>query len=358
MLARQLLLKRVELGIREAVEALAGLQAQQAMPPFVGLWTRLSAFDPDTLRAQIADGELIRATMMRCTLHLMSAADYRAFRPVLQPMMSASARSVLGRRATEIDPWAAGKRAESFFGAGAKTFAEFREAIADECAPHDPRAFAYLARTHSSLVQVPDDSRWGYAAKARYRAARSFMKKRAPGTLFAKRPPKRVALVQRYLSAFGPASPADMATWSSMRGLRETFETMRDELVVFRGPDGQELFDLPDAPRPGSSTRAPVRFLPAFDNLVLAHADRTRVIDNAFRSRIVTKNLIVEPTFLVNGFVVGMWKHRAKKRRAELTLKRFTKLSKTALGQLEREGDRLSRFLAPDSATHAVVVVD
>jgi hypothetical protein len=196
---------------------------------------------------------------------------------------------------------------------------------------------------------VPEDgSTWGYPSAARFTDAEAWVKKK-----LALGEEMREELALRYLAAFGPASVADMQTWSGLAGLKVELESLREQgkLAVFSDESGRELFDLPQAPRPGAEVDAPVRFLPDFDNLVLAHADRSRLVEKEHLKKIVTKNLQILPTFLVGGLVAGMWKLEAKKSAAKLSLSPFAgraKLSKQVRAELEEEGERLLTFVEPD----------
>jgi Winged helix DNA-binding domain len=158
-------------------------------------------------------------------------------------------------------------------------------------------------------------------------------------------------LVRAYLAAYGPATPADMQTWSGLAGLRAVFEAMRDDLEVFRGPGGSELFDLPDAPRPDRDTPAPPRLLPEFDNLVLAHRDRTRVLADEHRREVVTKNLRVRATFLLDGRVRGTWRLERRKGKATLWLSAFGSLPTRWTKALTAEAEGMARFLEEDAAS-------
>ena len=166
--------------------------------------------------------------------------------------------------------------------------------------------------------------------------------------------PAPEALVRRYLGAFGPASVADVQAWSGVGSMKGVLDAMRDELEVFADERGRELFDLPEAPRPGADAPAPVRLLPEFDNLVLAHDDRTRVIADEHRPRVTTKNLRVRATFLVDGFVAGTWTIEVKRRVATLRLEPFGALRKRAAAALRDEGERLARFVEPEAKSCAV----
>jgi hypothetical protein len=351
-LARQHLLARTSDPVPAVVAQLAGLQAQLARPPFVGLWTRIEGFDRGALTAPVHARRLVRATAMRGTLHVMGADDYRTLRAALQPMFTAAFQSTLGARATGLDVARVTADAREILRTeGPLTFDALRDRLSARMPDADVRAMGYAARMHLPLIQVPDDgAAWGWDAKAPFTLAEDWMNVEcAPAC-------DPTTLVRRYLAAFGPATPADAAAWSGMRGLRDAFAAVRDELVVLRDERKRELFDLPDAPRPGGDVEAPVRFLPDFDNLVLAHDDRTRVIAEAHRARIVSKNLQVAATFLVDGMVAGTWTVAKARGTATLTLQPFAPIAARARRALEAEGETLARFVEPDAKAHAVTL--
>jgi hypothetical protein len=341
-LARQLLLERQPLGATEAIERLAGLQAQEPRHPFGGLWSRVEGFSRDDLLAALAGREVVRATLMRSTLHLMSAADYGAVRMALQPPKSVALR-VLGARSKGLDVDAVVPAARELLRDNPLTFDELRAALVEQFPDVNDRALGYAVRTLVPLVMVPDeDGRWGFARVSRFALAEQWLDE----PLAAADP---AALVRRYLRAFGPASVKDAQTWSGVGALKGVFDSMRDELEVFADERGRELFDLPDAPRPDAGVEAPPRLLAEFDNLVLAHDDRSRVIADEHRPLVTTKNLRVKATFLVDGIVAGTWRTDVKRKVATLHLEPFAKLSKRAMRGLEHEGEALLRFAEPDA---------
>jgi hypothetical protein len=231
-----------------------------------------------------------------------------------------------------------------------RTFDELRRLLRAELPGVNERAMGYAVRCTLPLVQVPDDGHdWGYHGAAQFTLAESWLDASIDGD------PDPAELVRRYLAAFGPATAADAQVWSALPSLKSTFASLRPKLSVFRDERGRELFDLPGAPRPDGDTPAPVRFLPEYDNLVLGHSNRTRMMtDDARRAIFRGSNLQILPSFLVDGFVAGTWAASAKKGLAELEVTALGPLSKRARTDLEAEGDALLRFLEPGAARREV----
>ncbi|HMC57352.1 MAG TPA: winged helix DNA-binding domain-containing protein, partial [Gemmatimonadaceae bacterium] len=329
-------------------EQLVAMQAQLPRPPFMGLWTRLRDFSRDAMRRAFHEKRIVRGTALRGTIHVLSARDYRRFRPVLASMLVSGARSIVDKRAvnmTEEESYVVGR---AFF-AKAAPFDDFRKHLEARKEIGDIRAIAYTVRMGIPLVMVPDeDAAWAFSSSAGFLNADAWL-----GPDLAKPAPLET-LVTRYLAAFGPATPGDAQAWSGIRGLRETFEALRPGLVTFRDARKRELFDLPDAPRPAADTPAPIRFLPEFDNVLLGHDDRTRIIADAHRPAVFLKNLQVRGTFLVDGFVAGVWRVERKKKSATLALTPFVRITKPAKTELEREGSSLLGFLEPDTKDASV----
>jgi hypothetical protein len=346
-LARQMLLSREKMPVGKAVERLVAMQAQVARPPFVGLWTRLDGFRREDLIEAFRKKQLVRGTSLRGTLHVMTAADFVKLRGAIQPALSFAAQSILKDRFTALDLPELEREARSFFTRSA-TFDALRNHLKKKYPKGDERAMAYMIRTHLPLVQVPTDDPWAFPSSSDFALADTWLGKKIP----TDHAPAHT-LVKRYLAAFGPATVRDAQVWCGVPNLTEVFEALRKELVTFRY-GRRELFDLPDAPRPPEDTPAPSRFLPEFDNIVLSHDDRTRVLPDQYRSRVLSKNLQVRATFFVDGVVTGAWKTERKKKAATLVLEPFEKLPKKALSALEAEGEVLLRFIEPDADTHHI----
>ncbi|NDU72796.1 winged helix DNA-binding domain-containing protein [Actinomadura sp. DSM 109109] len=348
-LARQMLLAREPVPAAEAVGRLCGMQAQEPKPPFLGLWTRLQGFHTSDLHSALHDRSLVRATMMRATLHLMASEDYTAFRTAMQPMLDGGLR-VLGDRAKGLDLAEVVPAARSLLESGPLTFNEIRAALQDRFPDDNDRALGYAVRLKVPLVMVPTEDRWGFPRTARFALADSWLESpsNAESTVDE--------LMLRYLAAYGPASAADAQTWSGLSSTSEALERLRPSLRTFTDDKGRELFDLPGAPRPEGDVPAPARFLPEFDSLVLAHADRRRIIADDHRPLLTTKNLRVRAVFLWDGFARGTWETEYKRKVATLRMRPFEALPRAAADELRAEGDALLRFLEPDAKETAVTV--
>ena len=351
-LARQLLLERAPLSPTQAVEQLIGMQAQEARPPFIGLWSRLQDGRREEMIRAIHDRSLIRATLMRGTIHLFSAADYRAFRPAIQPVLD-KGMSVLGARAEGLDVETVVPAAYKLLSEGPLPFNDIRDRLQAQFPEMNDRALGFAVRMLIPLVVMPAEHRWGYLANSPFGLAEEWI-----GPCEASDQALQEQM-QRYLAAFGPATVTDPQTWLGITGLKPTFEALRPDLVVFAGERGKEYFDLPDAPRPPGDVPAPVRFLPDFDNLLLSHADRTRVIADDHRGIVYQKgNLRLLPSFMVDGVVAGMWRSERKRKDATLTITPFAPLIPDTKRELAAEGEPLIRFIEEDATTYSVVFAE
>ena len=348
-LARQMLLARQAVSPVAAVERLCGMQAQEPRPPFVGLWTRLTTFAREDLHRALHDRTIVRGTLMRGTLHLISADGYAAHRMTLQPMLSRIAAGILRERADGLDVQAFVPVARALLAERPRTFNELRPLL-QAAFPHvDERTLGYLARTELPLVMIPTDGRWSFPADSRFGLAEALIDR----PLANDGGPQ--ALFLRYLAAFGPASVADFQQWSGFQSVKATVEPLRPRLAIFQDERGRELLDLPDAPRPDPAMPAPARFLPEFDNLLLSHADRSRILPDVYRRLVLgAKNGRIPGAFLVDGFVAGTWRIERKRAAATLTLSPFAPFAKREADEVEREGEALLHFVEDDATTFAI----
>jgi hypothetical protein len=346
-LARQLLLERATMSVPAAIERLVGLQAQLAVAPYVGLWTRLHDFHHSDLADLIENRTVIKATLMRATLHLFTAEDYVRFRTTLQPVLIGAGGAIAKRRGADFDLDKLLSAAQQYIGEKPRTFAEISAMVSELIPDKDVRAMRYTVRTHLPLVQVPIPSGWSYSNTPEFTLAEAWL-----GRPLA--PEDRLReLVFRYLAAFGPASATDMQTWLGLK-LKDTFEKLKPELQTYRAEGRRELFDLPDLALPDGDVPAPVRFLPEFDNLLLSHSNRTRVLADEYRSKVYLPGLRVAATVLVDGFVRGVWKIEKTKDAATLVIEPLATLTPQDRAALVEEAERLVRFVEAKAKSFSV----
>lgn len=341
---------------------LVGLQSQAPDPPYVGLWTRLEAFDPQTLSALLTERRVVRIALMRGTVHLVTADDAPVLHALLRPLFvrqlrtsSQHARHLAG---LDLDDLAAAGR--DALDAAPLSPADLGRALAPRWPDVPPTALAQGVRGLLPLVQVPPRGLWRArgGTSTRWATAESWLGRTGPELTDADERLSVLADVAlRYLAAFGPAGVADIQRWSGLTALGGVVETIRPQLVAFTGPDGRELFDLPDAPRPPAGTPAPVRFLPAWDNLLLSHVNRERIITEDRRAAMFSVNGIVAPSLVVDGAVLGRWDLRTAPGSATLEVTLLdARLTAAQREQTEAEGLRLLTLLAGPSTQRRVVV--
>jgi hypothetical protein len=335
LLARQLLLERSDLAIPAAIEHLVGLQAQSPQAPYVGLWSRLQNFDPGALSKLLGDRRVVRATVIRGTIHLVTTRDYLALRPTVDPVLERVFNRNVGYLAG-LDPDDLVAAGQALLEEQPRTRLELGRALHARWPQHDEHVMSLGVTYRVPLVQLPPRGLWRASGPATWATAESWLGQPLGRGIALKR------LALRYLAAYGPARVDDLRVWSGLTQLRDVVESLRPQLRVFHDEDGRELFDLPDAPLPHPDTPAPVRFVPEYDNLLLSHADRSHVIKKAYREALFTKGAV-----LVDGFVVGAWKI-VRRPRATLDIEHFERLAKSDASAVAEEGDRLLAFTAAE----------
>ena len=301
-LARQLLLQRSPTTALDAVEHLIGMQAQAPFAPYYGLWSRLDGFTGDELAGLLTSRKAVRIVLMRGTIHLVTAKDCHRLRPLVQPALDRMLRAnaTHGRPLAAVDVTSVVDAAQRLLDAEALTPGEVGARLAEQWPDSPPGSLAEAARSLLPLIQVPPRALWQRSGQVRLTTATAWLGKPRGKRLTIDE------LVMRYLAAFGPASAADVQTWSGLTRLGEVLERLT--LMRLKTEGGQTLYDIPDAPRPDADTPAPVRLVAPFDNVLLSHADRTRVISDEHRKRLFAgKNGVFPGTVLVDGFVAGTW---------------------------------------------------
>jgi hypothetical protein len=332
-LARQLLLERKRLSPKAVIERLVGMQAQWSPAPYLGIWTRTTTFRRDTLERALARGTIVKANLIRMTLHLVTLRDYGLMRAAIS-------------ESGHADQWPDSKLVAPTVRAlaeqGPTTSVEALALIEREHGLTGPRARRAWrgARMRAHVLHDHLSACWDAPQRHRFVAL---------GEPEAHDPVEaRAEIVRRYLAAFGPASRKDIDAWSMMRQpqIRAALERL-EPLRRFRDENGRELLDVPRAPLPDPETPAPVRFLPKWDNVLLSFADRTRVLPEEYRKQVISQGGDVKQTFLVDGLVAGIWDVED----GHVVLKPFARLSGAVRSELEDEAAHLEAFLADRRAS-------
>jgi hypothetical protein len=277
------------------------MQAQEPQAPYIGLWSRLDGFQAQDLSHLIAERRAVRGGLMRATIHLVTARDWVGLRPLMSPVLtrgfrgSAFSKAVAGVKLSELLSYG-----RELMSSQPRSRAELGPLLAERWPAVDPTALAYAVSYLEPIVQVPPRGLWRQGGQARWMSASAWVQ----GDLDGHLSPEEMVL--RYLAGFGPASIQDVQAWSGLSGLRRIVDGQRDRLRRFRDPEGRELFDVLDGPLPDPDIPVPPRFLPPFDNAILSHADRARIVPSEYRDAVYRDRLM--RTFLVDGFVAGSWR--------------------------------------------------
>lgn len=337
LLQRQFLLEHTDRPVLDVIRHLVAMQAQEPNWPYVGLWSRIRGFDHADLTALVHDGTVVRSSLLRSTQHITAADDFRRLRPVVQPVLDRTADSPYFRG--DGSGPAPGRLVAD--GLALLDTPLPRKELARRLAMRYPgcdgRILAGEVEMRTPLIHDPATASWGgWGTRSSITVAR--FDTDAGSTTDAD---STKELIRRYLAGFGPATVADIQAWSGLTRLSRTVSDMGNELRHYTGPDGQHLVDLPDAELPDPDTPAPVRLLPAFDNVLLGHADRTRIIRDDDRKRVVPGAALVRPTILVDGIVRGTWAFAA----GGIRIEPFRPLSATEQESVEEEADEMRAFI-------------
>ncbi len=348
-LARQHLLARTNVSVIQAVEHLAGLNAQYWASPYLTLWSRLQSFRRDELTAALESCAVARASVMRSTLHLVTARDFLIFQPALQPVLLRAFRGYFKEEAGRIDLDRLCAAAASYLADEARTFPELRAYLSSVEPGENPASLSFAVRARLPLVQIPPAGTWQFTGSPRYILAERWFNQEVTQPDEGRR-----QLLLRYLTAFGPASRRDIGIWSGMTGLRSLVKELEPQLRTFADEQGQTLYDVPDGPLPDPDTPAPPRFLPDWDNVLLAHADRARILPDDYRKAVIQIGGHVLATFLLDGRVAGTWRIERKGEQAILWVHPFAPLHASDSAALFAEGEQLIRFAQDDATRFAV----
>lgn len=350
LLERQLLLRRRRLTAQAAIERLVGLQAQAPKAPYVALWSRLDRFRHEDLIALIEYRRAVRTHLMRNTIHLVTGADCLALRPVMQPVLDRAFRSSpFARHLAGVDRDALAIAAREHL-AEPITRAQLASVLREGWPDRDPLSLAYAVTHLVPTIQAPPRGIWGRRGQARWVATDAWLDRPLAGA------PSVESVVGRYLAAFGPASARDFATWSGLAGSGALMERLRPRLRTFRDEVGRELFDIPDGPLPDEDAPAPPRFLPEYDNVLLSHADRRRVIEDDRAVPLPAGDGAALGTVLIDGFLRAEWAITRTAGRARLAVTPYAPLSRADEAAVREEGAGLLVFVA-DKDDHEIEII-
>jgi hypothetical protein len=339
LLARQLLLERPRrpLPVQRAVERLCALQAQYSPSPYIALWSRLPDFRKDALTRALERRLVVRATLMRITLHLVSARDYPYFAAIWMPATQEMTPRVKAEQLAELS------RRVQAVALSPVTHADIEAIAADDMGGR------WRTRCLAPLVHLPPSGTWRFHGRPQIQVVQEVL-----GVDLPSREEGAERLVRSYLAAFGPATQRDVLRFAGMRVVDVRPGLERLDLRRYRDESGRVLLDLPRAPLPGAEEAAPVRFLPKWDHALLAFDDRTRILSRELQSTVIRKNGDVLPTFLVDGVVAGVWTVERKRDTATLRLEPFEPIPRKAREELAAEGERLVRWIEDDATSFAV----
>jgi hypothetical protein len=351
LLARQHLLARTEHSLTDVVTHLVGLQAQVPRDPYLALWSRVSGFLPAHLEAHYLDRSVARIVAMRGTIHLLTADDVVILRNLFQPVLDQemARHSAHGAALATLDLTPVTAFAESQL-VEPHSVAQLKAALAARFPDHDAGALALACRNTVPLVQVPPRGLWTRTAQVTYVTASEWLGRPVEPK------PSREAALRRYLRAFGPATVADMTAWSRLTGLREVVDGMRPTLRTWTDEDSRELFDVPDGVLVDPDTPAPVRFLPEYDNVLLSHADRRRIIPQWLPGLRAAGELGVG-SVLVDGCLHGSWRvDRPKRQPPTVTIRHRPGLPKHSQAAILAEAHQALPILTHEAAAEVVLV--
>lgn len=347
LLHRQFLLERQTTPVLSAVERLIGLQSQVPNPPYIGLWSRLVDFERAALTQSMEARQVVRVPSFRSTLHLMSAADYQRMQPVFLPALVKGMRSFHGRNLEGLDLPALVEKSKPHLSEAPRTMGEIKNFLLQYEPDRFGEALNYAVRTFLPLVQVPPGGTWGSGTMAKYALAEQWL-----GGMG--QPMTPVEMFKRYLANAGPASVMDFQTWAGLTNMSKELAPYRDAFTVYQTDGKREVWDIPNGEIISGDVFAPIRFVPEYDNILISHQDRTRILAEADKSKVFLTAARVLGTVLLDGFVGAIWRiEKPTKKSLTITIEPFATLSVADRAGILDEGERLARWM--DSTAHIEV---
>ncbi len=343
-LPRQLLLQREPVDVVQAIHEVVALQAQEPVSPHVAMRNRVAGFNPTDLNAAFDQRAVVKASLMRITLHAVTAADHRRFHTAMVRRLRASCLddprfTRAGLSVSDVDAVAPSVLA---FASQPRTTAELEDELAARCGPLPQSSVWWAMRRFLPVVHAPTGGPWGFGARPSYVAA--------PACANTDHGASVQWLVRRYLEGFGPASVPDIAQFTLLQrsAVRGALHHLGDDVQRHQGSDGTELFDVPGRVLPDEHVAARPRLLGMWDSTLLAYADRSRVLPPDLRAHVIRRNGDVLPALLLDGFVAGVWRPA----RGGIEVTAYGALNEKLWRQIEAEASGLRELLKPDPGAY------
>lgn len=362
LLSRQYLLRRHDLPERDVVEHLVGMHAQIPVGPYIGLWSRLTGYRPDRLSTMVSERELVRTALMRSTIHLVTPDDCMTLRPLMKQVLDRDlyTNSSHGAVVKGLDLDAVVAAGLKLLDEQPRTPADLGRALHEQWPDRKPDTLAYAVRNLAALVQIPPRGTWGGTSRTIHASATTWLGRPIDPA------PSVETMIRRYLAAFGPASVNDVQAWCGLTKLNEVVDRIRPTLRVYLDENGKELFDVPEGELPDAGVAAPPRYLPEFDNVLLSHANKERIIPEGqsfaewcrrYGLMMTVRGGVLRGNLLIGGLLQGIWRIDKEKKSYTLVVEPFTKVTKKDLGVLEKEGHALLEFAFPKGESFAVQIL-
>lgn len=348
-LDRQLLIKRQKISVIEAINQLVAMQSQIPNPPYIGLWSRVVDFHKDDLTQLIENRAVVRAPLMRSTLHLVTAEAHQAIQKTIQSALEKGYRSFFGKYRDAFDHDLILTAIKPFLEEAPRSTGEMREFLLAIQPEADEAAMSYAVRTYLPLIQVFPSGTWDVGTHANYVPAEMYLGEAQEADV--------IGLFKRYLRGYGPASIMDFQAFTGMTNLKKRIESRKDEFVIYLDEAGAELHDLPELEIIPDSQVVPITFLPEYDNALISYKDRNRILPDMHRKKVFLSAGRVAGTVLIDGFVGATWKPDYKKGDALLHISLFDEVSDDIKDTVLAEGESLLRFIYEDAESYQVLVV-
>jgi hypothetical protein len=354
-IVRQCLHERQEISCIKAIKQLAGLNAQHGLSPYVSLWARLKHFEPMMLETALMEKSVVKAGLMRSTLHIVTASDYLGYRPASQNVLLRAFRSFFPIESRVIDYEKLANEAKTVLTREPMAFRQLEKVLMEQFPGIKESSLSFGARAILPLVQLPPAGFLNQPGSPQYALACQWLHRELKDATIGAN-----MLFLAYLRGFGPATSRDFQQWSGLNAqeVKPVIECCSRWLGTYEDEDGNTLYDLKGAILPDTDMKLPPRLLPRWDNLLLAYDDRSRAMSESYRQHVIQRDGRVLPTVLIDGYVQGIWDHEATRKQARMSIQLFSRIDEDTSEALQQEADELLTFLCPQAAKHEVIIRD